>query len=65
MTGSLALFSTLIAAVAAGFSGWQLRLIHQDRKQDTAECATQKRTRSNWNIPCWLAARASTGHADT
>lgn len=34
MTDALAVGSALIAAAGLGFSGWQLRLIHTDRKQE-------------------------------
>jgi len=34
MTQTLAVASALIAAAGLGFSGWQLRLIHHDRKQE-------------------------------
>ena len=34
MTDSLAVGSALIAAAGLGFSGWQIRLIHTDRKQE-------------------------------
>lgn len=34
MTDVLAVVSTLIAAAGLVFSGWQLRLIHQDRVKD-------------------------------
>lgn len=34
MTDALAVFSALVAAGGLGFSGWQLRLLHVDRKAE-------------------------------
>lgn len=36
MTDAIAVSSTLIAAAGLGFSGWQLRLIHKDRREERA-----------------------------